>query len=181
MTCSGQSSVVPTGARARSSRPARKLTLAALVLAVAAFASLVFSLRGNALAQGSNTDERQDAEATLSALSLSGITLAFASEIETYAVDAPVEVAVTTVSATASHNGASVEITPVDDDGDADNGHQVRLAVGENTIEVLVTAQDGMTEKTYVGGHEILPSGGHVAARWRPTVLPSGGQQNCPR
>ena len=32
-----------------------------------------------------------------------------------------------------------------------------------------------------VGGHEILPSGGHVAARWRPTVLPSGGQQNCPR
>ena len=137
------------GARARSSRPARKLTLAALVLAVAAFASLVFALRGNALAQGSNTDERQDAEATLSALSLSGITLAFASESETYAVDAPVEVAVTTVSATASHNGASVEITPVDDDGDADNGHQVSLAVGENTIEVLVTAQDGMTEKTY--------------------------------
>ena len=32
-----------------------------------------------------------------------------------------------------------------------------------------------------VGGHEILPSGGHVAARWRSTVLPSGGQQNCPR
>ena len=32
-----------------------------------------------------------------------------------------------------------------------------------------------------VGGHEILPSGGHVAARWRPTVLPSGGQRSCPR
>lgn len=32
-----------------------------------------------------------------------------------------------------------------------------------------------------VGGHEILPGGGHVAARWRPTVLPSGGQQSCPR
>ena len=32
-----------------------------------------------------------------------------------------------------------------------------------------------------VGGHEILPTGGHVAARWRPTVLPSGGQQGCPR
>ena len=32
-----------------------------------------------------------------------------------------------------------------------------------------------------VGGHEILPSGGRVAARWRPTVLPSGGQQDCPR
>ena len=34
---------------------------------------------------------------------------------------------------------------------------------------------------TSVGGHEILPTGGHVAARWRPTVLPSGGQQSCPR
>ena len=32
-----------------------------------------------------------------------------------------------------------------------------------------------------VGGHEILPSGGHVAARWRRVVLPRGGQQNCPR
>jgi hypothetical protein len=35
--------------------------------------------------------------------------------------------------------------------------------------------------RTRVGGHEILPSGGHVGARWRPTELPSGGQQNCPR
>ena len=33
----------------------------------------------------------------------------------------------------------------------------------------------------FVGGHEILPSGGHVGARWGPTVLPSGGQQDCPR
>ena len=80
---------------------------------------------------------------------MSDITLAFASETEAYTVDAPVEVAVTTVSATASHNGATVEITPVDDDGDAGNGHQVKLAVGENTIEVLVTAQDATTEKTY--------------------------------
>ena len=31
-----------------------------------------------------------------------------------------------------------------------------------------------------VGGHEILPGGGHVAARWRPAVLPSGGQRFCP-
>jgi hypothetical protein len=31
------------------------------------------------------------------------------------------------------------------------------------------------------GGHEIVPGGGHVAARWRPTVLPSGGQLVCLR
>ncbi len=32
-----------------------------------------------------------------------------------------------------------------------------------------------------VGGHEIVPGGGHVAARWWPTVLPSGGRLFCPR
>ena len=32
-----------------------------------------------------------------------------------------------------------------------------------------------------VGGHEILPVGGHVAARWWPIVLPTGGQWFCPR
>src|SRR5436190_5219362 len=31
-----------------------------------------------------------------------------------------------------------------------------------------------------VGGHEILPGGGHEAARWWPTNLPSGGQVICP-
>ena len=32
-----------------------------------------------------------------------------------------------------------------------------------------------------VSGHEIVPRGGHVAARWRSTELPSGGQVICPR
>jgi hypothetical protein len=32
-----------------------------------------------------------------------------------------------------------------------------------------------------VGGHEILPIGGHESARWWPTVLPTGGQWFCPR
>jgi hypothetical protein len=32
-----------------------------------------------------------------------------------------------------------------------------------------------------VGGREIVPGGGHVAARWWPTVLPGGGQLFCPR
>ena len=31
-----------------------------------------------------------------------------------------------------------------------------------------------------VGGHEILPIGGHENARWWPTVLPTGGQWFCP-
>ena len=32
-----------------------------------------------------------------------------------------------------------------------------------------------------VGGHEILPVGGHGTARWWPRELPTGGQQICPR
>lgn len=32
-----------------------------------------------------------------------------------------------------------------------------------------------------VGGHEILPVGGHETARWWPVVLPIGGQWFCPR
>ena len=32
-----------------------------------------------------------------------------------------------------------------------------------------------------VGGHDILPGGGHVVARWRPSVLSGGGQQSCPQ
>ena len=32
-----------------------------------------------------------------------------------------------------------------------------------------------------VGGHEILPIGGHETARWWSTVLPTGGQWFCPR
>jgi len=55
----------------------------------------------------------------------------------------------------------------------------------ENERLALLNPADGWTAARHaqsaVGGHEILPSGGHVAARWRPTVLPSGGQQNCPR
>ena len=53
------------------------------------------------------------------------------------------------------------------------------------TVEIRGNAASGVpvvqAHVTTVGGHEILPSGGHVAARWRSTVLPSGGQQNCPR
>ncbi len=32
-----------------------------------------------------------------------------------------------------------------------------------------------------VGGHEKVPTGGHVAARWWPVVLPGGGHRFCPR
>ena len=64
------------------------------------------------------------------------------------------------------------DLTIVDSTGD--------LRVIRSDIDVNLSSE-GLLSRTAVGGHEILPSGGHVAARWRPTVLPSGGQQNCPR
>ena len=54
----------------------------------------------------------------------------------------------TTVTATASDDHASVEVTPEDAD-DGTLGNQVALAVGETTISVEVTAQDGETTQTY--------------------------------
>ena len=36
-------------------------------------------------------------------------------------------------------------------------------------------------EKDCVGGHEILPFGGHETARWWLTVLPTDDQWFCPR
>ena len=90
------------------------------------------------------------ADATLSALSLSGVTLspAFASGVTAYAASVGYAVTETTVSATASDANASVEVMPEDAD-DQTLGEQVDLTVGETTISVEVTAQDGETTKTY--------------------------------
>ena len=91
------------------------------------------------------------ADATLSALSLSGVTLtpAFASGTTTYAASVGHGVTETTVTASASDAYAGVEVTPEDAD-DRTLGDQVDLAVGETTISVEVTAQDGLTTRTYM-------------------------------
>ena len=90
------------------------------------------------------------ADASLSALSLSGVTLtpAFASGTTAYAAVVGHGVTETTVTATASDGNASVEVTPVDAD-DETLGDQVNLAVGETTISVAVTAEDGETGQSY--------------------------------
>ena len=96
------------------------------------------------------TDNDIADDATLSLLSLSEISLTFVSVTEAYEVDVPVEVFVTTVSATTTNQSATFEITtPADADGDT-AGHQVSLDYGENVIEVVVTAQDGIATKSYM-------------------------------
>ena len=88
---------------------------------------------------------------TLSALSLSGVTLApaFASGTLTYTASVARTVSQTTVTATATESTATVAITPADADTNT-AGHQVTLAAGETTtITATVTAQDGVTSSAY--------------------------------
>ena len=87
-------------------------------------------------------------DATLSALSLSGVTLtpAFASGTTTYTASVGHAVAETTVTATAAA-GATHEVKV---NGVVDQDGVMGLAVGSgNVIAVVVTAQDGVATQTY--------------------------------
>ncbi|MDE2895554.1 MAG: fibronectin type III domain-containing protein, partial [Chloroflexota bacterium] len=88
--------------------------------------------------------------ATLSALSLSGVTLdpAFSSDVTDYSADVANDVEQTTVTATTTDSNASVEVLPAEAD-DAMDGHQVALSVGTTRITATVTAADSSTTETY--------------------------------
>ena len=90
-------------------------------------------------------------DASLSALSLSGVTLtpAFASGTIAYTASVANSVTETTVTATARDENASVEVTSEDAD-DQTLGDQVALAVGETTVAIEVIAEDGETTRTYM-------------------------------
>ena len=86
-------------------------------------------------------------DATLSSISLVGVSLneSFSSEKTEYTADA--SVSETTVSAVATHDTASI-VMPDDIDSETD-GTQVALAEGETVIRIVVTAEDGVTEQVY--------------------------------
>ena len=90
-------------------------------------------------------------DATLSALSLSGVTLSPSFAADTLAYTGSVDNALTstTVTAKANDDGATVAIVPADLLADATDGHQVALDVGDTTISATVTAEDGTTTQTY--------------------------------
>ena len=96
------------------------------------------------------------ADATLGALSLSDGTLSptFASATGTYTASVVHSVSRITVTPAPSQTGAAVVYlngsnAAIDDADSSTDGHQVDLSVGANTIKVKVTAQDGVTTKTY--------------------------------
>ncbi len=85
-------------------------------------------------------------DATLSGLTLSGITLAFDSATTAYTAEVGNDVTETTVAPAVNHDGATYVVKL---DGVADADGTVALAVGGNAVTVEVTAEDGETAKTY--------------------------------
>ncbi len=83
-------------------------------------------------------------DASLSSLSLTGGTL-----------DPAFSPAVTDYTATVSQSSSSIDVSATANDGNASftingsNNTTVALAVGDNTITIVVTAEDGATSQTY--------------------------------
>ena len=86
--------------------------------------------------------------ASLSALALSAGALGFAPETSTYATTVPYAVGSLMVTPTAGDSGATVTVNGVEvASGEA--SAPVALVAGETRIEVVVTAADGTTTRTY--------------------------------
>ena len=93
------------------------------------------------------TQPSKSSDATLSALTLSGIDIgAFSSGTTSYTADVANSVTETTVTPTVSHSGAT-HVIELDGVEDADG--VVSLAAGSNVITIEVTAEDDTTTRTY--------------------------------
>ena len=90
--------------------------------------------------------EPASTDATLSGLTLSDVTLAFASDTTRYTANVASDMDETTVTPTTNDGGASYVIKL---DGVADEDGVIPLGVGGNVITVEVTAEDGNGTKTY--------------------------------
>ena len=103
--------------------------------------------------EGTQGDHKVDgsltgADATLSSLTLSGITLVPAFAPGTTAYAATTSLSSTTVTATASQSGANMDIDP--DDADTNmTDHDVNLAEGDTVITVTVISTNGDSTRTY--------------------------------
>ena len=90
--------------------------------------------------------EPPSTDATLSGLTLSDVTLAFASTTTEYTASVANDVDETTVTPTTNDGGATYAVKL---DGVADADGVIPLAVGSNVITIEVTAEDGQATKTY--------------------------------
>ena len=105
---------------------------------------------------GQQNDHKVDgsltgADATLSALSLSGITLvpAFAPGATTYTATTSLSSTTVTIGISQGQNGATGRIAAPPDADLNESGHQVTLDVGDTTITVTVTSSNSDSTRTY--------------------------------
>lgn len=116
-------------------------------------ATALFTLTTAACGGGGNGDDAPrppGTDASLAGLSLSagGLEPAFAAGTTTYTTDVPYAVAEVTVTATTNDSRASLTV----DGSAASSGSPsdpVALSVGETVVDVVVTAEDGVTVRTY--------------------------------
>ena len=94
---------------------------------------------------------RKNRDATLTTLSLNGLSLRplFEAGLTEYEVSVTYDVETVTVSAIPSDAGASAVAVSPDDSSASTMDHQVPLEVGENVITVTVTAEDASVTGTY--------------------------------
>lgn len=92
-------------------------------------------------------DRPLSGDASLQNLEMTGIDFDFASDIETYEVTVGPHLARTTVSPTPA-TGARYQINPPDADSQHSD-HQVDLASGMNTIDVVVTSENDEATRSY--------------------------------
>ena len=111
-----------------------------------ASATADFTVAAPAQQQQQAQEPPPSADATLSGLTLSDVTLAFASTTTDYTASVANDVTQTTVTPTTNDDGATYAIKL---GGVADADGTVPLAVGSNVITVEVTAEDGETTRTY--------------------------------
>ena len=135
-------------------------------------------------ATGTIVDDDLSADATLDALVLTdaqgdsiGLTPAtFDPATLAYTASVASGVASVTVAPTPGDGNATVAYVPSVDSDLTSDGHQVALAVGENPIEVEVTAEDGNSTETYtvtvtrtlgqVTGESLTPGAGRLTVGW---------------
>ena len=115
-----------------------------------------------------NRDDTPTTPATLTGLTLSGVTLAFASGTTEYTASVANAVASTTVKATPAP-GATAVITPPDADAST-AAHEVNLGEGTpTTISIAVTGV-GFTPNTYTVTVTRARAGANTPASGKPTI-----------
>ena len=105
---------------------------------------------------GPQSDHKVDgsltgADATLSSLTLSGITLvpAFAPRTTAYTATTSLSSTTVTIAISQGQNGATGRITAPNDADLNESGHQAALGMGDTTITVTVTSTNGDSTRTY--------------------------------